>query len=148
MPSAEKKKIGRSLNEECPICHKGRLKAITRVESGNNGIIGGRGHSWRHTIIERLGCSKCGASYESKDRGVIVEERLAKQWKDFKNPETKPERCESCKEPLSKDSHFQRDPLTPRGSPYGTTTTFLFCKECLIVAFVTVTTKDRPIESY
>jgi len=145
--SDKTKHIGRSLNEACPACHEGRLKAVTRSESGNR-IIGGRSHSWNRTIIERLGCSECGTSYESKDRGVSIEERLANQWKDFKNPATKPEKCASCNEALSVDSHFQRDSLTQRGSPYGTTTTFLYCKGCLTVAYVTVTEKHRPLESF
>ncbi len=71
----------------CPNCHHGKLAAVmNRSDDEKND----------RTFLDRLRCTSCLASFEAVDRGMNLEQHLATQLKNFRNPANPPRACAKC----------------------------------------------------
>lgn len=135
---------GRKLGEVCPACNSGSLCAVTRLDSGSNGVMGPRHVSWHRTYIEHLACDYCSTSYEAEPdlRKETLELRLENQLHDFVNPATLPTACPKCRNRLMSGSQYEgasSGSVRPRLSEESR---FLYCPKCLAVRWVVKPTAE------
>jgi hypothetical protein len=124
---------------ECPACKKGRLRIVTRHESGNNGVMGPGGHSWSFNVIERLACDKCFASFEvdAKLRHQQLERFVQTQLERFKNPTALPKGgCPCGEEKLTKGEWSLSRGACSFRHEKTVRCVFLYCAGCYRVHWV------------
>lgn len=112
---------GRGPDDCCPeIGCGGRLVAVVAKDS----------------VIERLACTECSRSFEARDRGVAIEDHLAKQVESFKNPQVRMKYCMHCAgmEDLKEGNIVEPDPFVIGAD--RAKQRYLYCNKCYTVAHV------------
>ncbi len=134
---------GRTIGEKCPACKRGRLEPILISITAGKTTSGIIGLSLSKTVIERLACNACSASYESDIRGKTPAQHVEEQLKDFSNPKREPKRCPRCAASAMKQGAHDTQPRLSHLPPLAYersselfVTRYLYCERCLHVAWV------------
>lgn len=120
---------------KCPSCKKGYLIVVITVDEGRSGPRGPGANVWRREVIERLACSKCSISYETKLRHQtlyqVFQAQLSK--KRFEEGGEKVKRCKDHPRLILVEKHHEPDHRTGLMFQRDEGRNIKYCPACLKV---------------